>query len=181
VLDRAMAVFWEKGYAGASFRDLTEAMGISPPSLVAAFGDKHGLFLAAVERYAQTVGSKPMAAFGVGASLADGLCAFFSAVIANARGEGTPTGCLLLCALADAAGGDAQARERLAGAITASDAKIAAWFAAAGFDQEEAADRARLVAATMHSIALRARADATRTELERTAHAAIGMLARGAR
>jgi TetR/AcrR family transcriptional regulator, copper-responsive repressor len=46
-----MEVFWKRGYEGASLHDLTEAMGINPPSLYAAFGDKEHLFLEAVERY----------------------------------------------------------------------------------------------------------------------------------
>lgn len=46
-----MTVFWEKGYEGASLADLTEAMGINPPSLYAAFGNKEGLFRAVLERY----------------------------------------------------------------------------------------------------------------------------------
>ena len=51
VLDRAMTVFWQKGYEGASLAELTEAMGINPPSLYAAFGSKEGLFRAVLERY----------------------------------------------------------------------------------------------------------------------------------
>jgi TetR/AcrR family transcriptional regulator, copper-responsive repressor len=51
VLDRAMEVFWAKGFEGTSLNDLTKAMGINPPSLYAAFGDKERLFLEAVERY----------------------------------------------------------------------------------------------------------------------------------
>jgi len=50
-LDQAMDVFWEKGFEAASLADLTKAMGINPPSLYAAFGDKERLFLEAVERY----------------------------------------------------------------------------------------------------------------------------------
>jgi AcrR family transcriptional regulator len=46
-----MTVFWRKGYEGASLSDLTEAMGINPPSLYAAFGNKEGLFRAVLERY----------------------------------------------------------------------------------------------------------------------------------
>lgn len=53
-LAAAMDVFWEKGYEAASVADLTAAMGINPPSLYAAFGDKEQLFLAAVERYLQS-------------------------------------------------------------------------------------------------------------------------------
>ena len=50
-LDRAIPIFWAKGYDAASFRDLTSAMGISPPSLMAAFGDKHALFSQVVDFY----------------------------------------------------------------------------------------------------------------------------------
>lgn len=50
-LDRALEVFWQKGYEGASLPDLTQAMGINKPSLYAAFGNKEQLFLKAVERY----------------------------------------------------------------------------------------------------------------------------------
>ncbi len=50
-LDRAMLVFWRFGYEAASLQELTSAMGITPPSLYAAFGDKEKLFLEAVERY----------------------------------------------------------------------------------------------------------------------------------
>ena len=46
-----MQVFWRKGYESTSIHDLTEAMGINPPSLYAAFGDKEKLYLEAVERY----------------------------------------------------------------------------------------------------------------------------------
>jgi AcrR family transcriptional regulator len=50
-LDRALHVFWEKGYEGTSIVDLTEAMGINPPSLYAAFGNKETLFKKALDRY----------------------------------------------------------------------------------------------------------------------------------
>ena len=52
-LDRALEVFWRKGYEGASISDLTEAMGINRPSLYAAFGNKEELFRKALDRYAQ--------------------------------------------------------------------------------------------------------------------------------
>ncbi len=49
----AMEVFWKKGFEGASLADLTGAMGINPPSLYAAFGDKEDLFLEAADHYMQ--------------------------------------------------------------------------------------------------------------------------------
>ena len=51
-----MHVFWEHGYEAASISDLTAAMGISPPSLYTAFGDKAQLFLEAIERYGKGPG-----------------------------------------------------------------------------------------------------------------------------
>ena len=56
-LEQAMHVFWERGYEAASIADLTSAMGITPPSLYTAFGDKEQLFLEAIERYALGYGS----------------------------------------------------------------------------------------------------------------------------
>lgn len=50
-LDKAMTVFWRKGYEGASISDLTKVMGINPPSLYACFGSKEGLFKAVLEHY----------------------------------------------------------------------------------------------------------------------------------
>jgi len=50
-LDQAMDVFWRHGYEGASLAELTGAMGINPPSLYAAFGNKEGLFRAVLDRY----------------------------------------------------------------------------------------------------------------------------------
>ena len=50
-LDRAMHVFWRKGYEGASLNDLTAAMGIQPASLYKAFGNKRALFEKALARY----------------------------------------------------------------------------------------------------------------------------------
>src|SRR5580692_4989720 len=52
-LQRAMLVFWRKGYLGASLSDLTKAMGINRPSLYAAFGNKDSLFRKALDRYAK--------------------------------------------------------------------------------------------------------------------------------
>lgn len=50
-LDRAMEVFWTKGYEGSSLQDLLGAMGIARGSLYKAFKDKRSIYLAALERY----------------------------------------------------------------------------------------------------------------------------------
>ena len=58
-LERAMHVFWAKGYEGAALSDLTRAMRINRPSLYAAFGNKEQLFRKVLDRYA----SGPLAYF----------------------------------------------------------------------------------------------------------------------
>lgn len=57
-LSRAMDVFWEKGYEGASMAELTAAMGINAPSLYAAFGSKENLFREALSLYVSTEGEE---------------------------------------------------------------------------------------------------------------------------
>ncbi len=51
VLEKALQVFWARGYEGASMAELTEAMGINKPSIYAAFGNKEALFRKALDRY----------------------------------------------------------------------------------------------------------------------------------
>jgi AcrR family transcriptional regulator len=50
-LDRALMLFWRKGYEGTTLPELTRAMGINRPSLYAAFGSKERLFRKALDRY----------------------------------------------------------------------------------------------------------------------------------
>jgi AcrR family transcriptional regulator len=95
-LRRAMEVFWERGYEGASVSDLTEAMGISSPSLYAAFGSKEILFRQAVELYAGVEGSITERALREGATARE---AVESMLRENAReytDPDTPTGCMLV-------------------------------------------------------------------------------------
>ncbi|BDT90138.1 MULTISPECIES: TetR/AcrR family transcriptional regulator [Nocardia] len=97
-LHRAMEVFWEHGYEGASMSDLTAAMGINSPSLYAAFGGKEALFRAAVELYGHTDGGytaralreEPTARAAVEAMLRDNAKAYTE--------EDKPHGCMVVLA-----------------------------------------------------------------------------------
>lgn len=61
-LDRAMELFWQKGYEGTTLSDLTETLGITRPSLYAAFGNKETLFRTVLKRYeAKVVTYRPKA------------------------------------------------------------------------------------------------------------------------
>lgn len=57
VLEKAMELFWKKGYNGTSINDLVEATGLSRSSLYATYQDKHQLFMAALRRYQDVNGT----------------------------------------------------------------------------------------------------------------------------
>lgn len=112
-LERAMHVFWRNGFEGASLDDLTAAMGISRPSLYAAFGDKHSLFLQVLDRYRQSPASyvntalqKPTA-FEVFRGLLYG-------VIDLVTDKRNPGGCLFVCGVLPIGDGSEAVRSELA-------------------------------------------------------------------
>ena len=93
-LERAMEVFWEKGYEGAQLVDLTKAMGINP-SFYAAFGSKQDAFCEAVDLYIRLVGSKSAQALNGAKTTRDGLRAMLEATI-NVATSNKAGGCLLV-------------------------------------------------------------------------------------
>jgi len=92
-LAKALRVFWSKGYEGTSLSDLTEAMGITRPSLYAAFGNKEALFRQALDLYQRDklgyIGQAidQATARGVAKWLLEGM-------LATVTGEREPHGCL---------------------------------------------------------------------------------------
>jgi len=92
-LDRAVEVFWRQGYEGTSLGDLTNAMGISKPSLYAAFGNKEELFRKALDRYTEGPGSYAAAAFMQPTAKAVAK-AFLQGAVATTTRPACPQGCL---------------------------------------------------------------------------------------
>ncbi len=92
-LDRAMRVFWQQGYEGASLTDLTGAMGISRTSMYAAFGTKDDLFRRALERY--TEGPAAYGARALQEPTAEQVAtAFLNGSVDASTSPGCPAGCL---------------------------------------------------------------------------------------
>ena len=111
VLDRALEVFWRKGYEGASVEDLVQATGLSRASLYGAFGDKDKLFERAIERYREH--SADIAAIVAAAPTAtEGLQLVLHTVLSNSCSRSGPRGCFLLAA-GTSGQGPAVAREAL--------------------------------------------------------------------
>jgi TetR/AcrR family transcriptional repressor of nem operon len=77
VLDQALQLFWERGYEGTSLADLETHLGLGRQSLYNSFGDKHQLFLKALDRYRQETGEKAIARLNEPDAGLDAIRAFF--------------------------------------------------------------------------------------------------------
>jgi AcrR family transcriptional regulator len=176
-LDRALRVFWRKGYEGASLSDLTAAMGINRPSLYAAFGDKQSLFRKALDRY----GRGP-AAF-LGEALQEPTARRVVERLLRAEAEllthpGNPRGCLLVQgALACGDAADCVRRELItqrAKFATAIHQRLKRAKAEGDLPPgADPADLTRFVATLMNGMAVQAAGGATRRELLRVIQTAL--------
>ena len=112
-LVRAMHLFWEHGYEATSIAELTRAMGITPPSLYAAFGDKRGLFRAAIDRYLGGATAVLDAIAGAASARAAAHDLLTAAAMGD-TGDDTPAGCLLASSIVSGSVEAADVREELA-------------------------------------------------------------------
>jgi len=93
-----MHVFWEHGYEAASISDLTAAMGITPPSLYTAFGDKERLFLEAIERYGKGPGGFGQRALDEEPTARGAIQRLLEDAAAELTEECHPLGCMMVMA-----------------------------------------------------------------------------------
>ncbi|WP_131114824.1 TetR/AcrR family transcriptional regulator [Lichenihabitans psoromatis] len=96
-LDKAIQVFWSKGYDGVTIDDLVAAMGVGRPSLYAVFGDKRTLFLRVLRSYAETKGTRAAAALLTPQLLRDAIRGLLRYAVESATEEDSAPGCLLGC------------------------------------------------------------------------------------
>ncbi len=176
-LARALEVFWRKGYEGTSIADLTAEMGINPPSLYAAFGNKEALFRQALDRYEAEHEAKWIAALSA-PTAHEGVRRLLLSSAAALGDKRHPPGCLLVQAALS--GGEEcdpikqeltarrdksvkSIRERLKRAKREGDLP----------EDADPASLARYVATVLHGMAVQAVGGASRKELERVAEMAL--------
>jgi AcrR family transcriptional regulator len=123
-LERAMEVFWKRGFEGASLNDLTEAMGINPPSLYAAFGDKEHLFLEAVQRYQSKHGAA--CAYGEERTARDSVKRLLTYAATAFSRPRNPRGCLMVMAATTSSTSSAALQSALEKARDAAWARLKA-------------------------------------------------------
>ncbi|MGV6826150.1 MAG: TetR/AcrR family transcriptional regulator [bacterium] len=95
-LDAALAVFWRSGYQGASLAELTESMGLTKPSLYAAFGNKEQLYLAALQRYREQQLIQHAKALASEPDLKKAMRKFLRSVAVMLTAEELPGGCMVV-------------------------------------------------------------------------------------
>lgn len=112
-LDKAKEQFWAKGYEATSLNDLVHCMGIQRGSLYNAFGDKHQLFLAALDRYAEVEICERIRMLEEAGAGVRAIRRFFVALSEAAmRGE-LNNGCFMVNTMAEPASEDEDVRERV--------------------------------------------------------------------
>ncbi|MBT6537072.1 MAG: TetR/AcrR family transcriptional regulator [Rhodospirillaceae bacterium] len=180
-LDRAVEVFWAKGYGPTSVEDLTSEMGVSPPSLYAAFGNKHDLFMQALDRYAETIGILPGKAFSEATDLRGAIQALFQTTIKCATTAKRPRGCLLVSVASEMATRDNEVRNKLskgyASRVAAISERVNAEQVAGRLARHPSAEKlAKMIVSVTHGLVARARMGASRNELLELADGFLDML-----
>jgi AcrR family transcriptional regulator len=176
-LTKAMEAFWDAGYAATSLDELAAATGMNRPSLYGAFGDKHALYLKTLEHYA--AGAQLRAGLAAPGTLRQSLGRVYDLAIAlYLSGREGARGCFLIGTATTEAVRSPEVRAALAGQLRELDeifeARIRAARAAGELPPEaDPKALAKLASATLHSMALRARAGDPRASLEAIAKAGV--------
>jgi AcrR family transcriptional regulator len=175
-LESALEVFWRNGFEGTSLNDLTHAMGINPPSLYAAFGDKERLFLECVERYqARHGGACPYADEPTARGAIGKLLAYMATELTKPC---NPRGCMMVMAAATCSASSEEMQSALQERRSSSRTRIKERIergmkegdVPAGIDAGALAD---FYAAVMTGMSLQARDGATRKSLLATVDTAM--------
>lgn len=103
-LQKAMEVFWARGYEATSMQNLVEHMGINRQSLYDTFGDKHSLYLEALDRYQEVESRRLFELLEKPGSVKKALKKLFTGVIEGSLCEGQRRGCLMNNAMSELAG-----------------------------------------------------------------------------
>jgi TetR/AcrR family transcriptional regulator, copper-responsive repressor len=183
-LRHAADAFWRAGYAGTSLDDLSAATGMNRPSLKAAFGDKHAIYVKALVDYWERKFALMGEVLAPGRPLAETLLqAYDAALDIYFSGEGQPRGCFVVGTAVTEALEDPVVREIVSEGFLGLDARFRTRLEQAQTAGELTANAdpealALLASATMHTIAIRARAGRPRDELHELARKAVNAISR---
>lgn len=182
-LDKAMRVFWKKGYVGASLTDLTEGMGINKPSMYATFGNKEQLFIQSTDYYIEHYSKVHAHNLSEDKPLKERVKNFLLSIIKTQSCPDNPKGCYVSLCISEAEGNqfpmDAakvvnQIRDSLEKSLTIFFKQAIANKEFAQTTKPEAL--ARYFTALVHGTAAMARGGKTEKELSDIVETAMGLL-----
>ncbi|MFD1176513.1 TetR/AcrR family transcriptional regulator [Paenibacillus puldeungensis] len=119
VLDKAMRLFWEQGYEKTSMTDLVEHMGIHRRSLYDTFGDKHQLFLKAIDRFDNKITASLAGGIKRSKTATEALQFIFEFMIIGE--EDSPPGCLMVNSAVELAARDPDVDTKSTEAFTTAE------------------------------------------------------------
>ncbi|WP_160109412.1 TetR/AcrR family transcriptional regulator [Pseudomonas izuensis] len=183
---QALDVFWSTGYSGASLDSIATAAGMNRPSLYAAFGDKHALYIKALEQYWEIAAADMQAALmDNDLPLREALIRLYEGQLSiYFSGEGQPRGCFAIGTATTEAVEDPEIREVLSDRLSRLDADLEVRLRTASESGElkgdaDVAALAVLASSLLHSISIRARAGKPREELSELARNAVNVICGG--
>lgn len=176
-LEAAMLLFWERGFEGTSMADLTQAMGLNPSSIYAAFGDKHALFSLAVRRYLETRARYAEEALAE-PTLDKVIRALFDNTVAFLTTRGHPSTCMTLagsmgCSLDATPARDLLTEIRKLNEIAIKERLIEARKSGELSKDINVDDYTRFISLMLAGLSVQAANGSTKAELKRTAQMAV--------
>jgi TetR/AcrR family transcriptional regulator, copper-responsive repressor len=184
-LARALDVFWKDGFAATSLDDLSVATGMNRPSLYGAFGDKRELYKKSYESYRNRARLRMGEVFAADLPLRPMLLRIYGiALDMYLSGEDGPRGCFTVMTATSEAVFDPDIRVLVVSGLVETDRFFARLFKIAQQRGELAAPAnpqvlASMASATLHTIAIRSRAQVPRAELEAIVNGAVDVMLRG--
>ncbi|WP_420347068.1 TetR/AcrR family transcriptional regulator [Pelagibius sp.] len=181
VVAAALGVFWRQGYQATSVQDLVEATGVNRGSLYDTFGDKHGLFLEAVEHYRRRFTGRRLRRLEEPGPLRPKLAAFFGDVVEFSVGEGRLLGCLMTNAAIEMAPHDRETALAVAANMGSMESAFRRALTAAQKNGELSADKsprdlARFLTATANGLRVMAKVAPERAALKSVVRIALQAL-----
>jgi TetR/AcrR family transcriptional repressor of nem operon len=180
-LDAAIVCFWQRGYEATSVRDLAESMGISGPSLYNSFGNKHALFLQALERYLDRGVRARVARLESTLPPKQAVRQFFKEIVDRSISDRERRGCLLINSALEVSPHDPELGDVIADRLGEIEAFFLRSIKAAQADgtvprKRSAKDIARLLLGVLLGLRVLARSKPERALLEGTVRPALALL-----
>jgi TetR/AcrR family transcriptional regulator, copper-responsive repressor len=183
-LGKALDLFRKDGFAATSLDDLSAATGMNRPSLYGAFGDKRELYIKSYARYRADARAAMLEIFRDEMPIRERLARIYAVALdIYLSGESGPRGCFTVMTAASEAVFDPDIRAMVLEGFSELDRAFAACFRQGKENGELPASAdpvvlAQLASATIHTIAIRARARVPRKELEAIVKGAIDLMVR---